>query len=321
MKQISFPVEFRIQPQEGVTSEFLLQPVEQIFAYAYQFITLHPGAVERVVVADPDKLGETIFEFQDSASKARSYTGQKGYFHTVGKTIARRLPDGIVTSTVVIDSRLAYRMLEACIDDLPLDQWDNDLRHWLYCLVHELGHCIDNNLRGDDSDFTINLEEETDWRIITQHYCNVIIGEFLACWHSAQAITPELHQKMITDWHKHVSEMTDQVLRQKMAYYFIAGTNAAHVFWVVLLEYAKIIGHQINNQDLSPVPPWPDAEPEEVEVLNQFAAILPDIIADYPNIPAEETLLTRFLPLWHRLTEGYGFSFSAEEEGDDLESE
>lgn len=314
----SFPLSFKLK--ENIDTEAIIPHIQTIFDYCSQYVDFAQAPVEQMMFADPDLLGETIYEFQDQAGRSRGYT--EGYLTVGAATIPRTLEDGRVTNTIVFNVAPLWRMIEACDQGLPLAEWDEFQQFWLYMLIHEFGHCRDNAVRKDLTDRRLDPEEWEDYKELHTYYAGVLVHEFAACAHAGPSVSSALHRHMIENWHKLVDDVVDPLLTRKLSYAIIGlMEDVANAFWVFMVEYAKLVGHTVTNPALGEVPPWPLAGEKVEPALEGIAEVLREIWAGYPDFPSEEQMLERLLPHWHTLTRAHGFIFKEEGEADEEDEE
>lgn len=318
MANISFPIEFRLAEGESVDPELLTPPLQQIFQYCNQFIDLPKAALERVVLTNPARMSETIYEFQDKAGRSRGHT--EGYLQTAGKAIPRVTEEGGVVNTLVIDLRIMLALIAACQQETPLEDWDVDTRFWFSVLIVTVGHCIDNAVRGDVADRTLDPEGDDDYLTLARYYVPTVVGQFVAGVLAGPVFTTELQNREITNWQTTVRTVVDPLVDRK---FYVGGlpglmTDVTHTFWGLLTQYAGLVGHTVSNPELGEVPvSWTYREEEE-PALRRIAEYLRQLWTEYPNLPSEDSLVENLLPQWQALTASHGFIFR---EGDDEEDD
>lgn len=321
-RTITVPAQFRIAAQEGLDAETLAHYLREILALCFRFVEFREGAVEQLVIADEDRFGETVYEFQRQADRQQVYT-DRGYFRAVTKNIPREVEGGGVTSTVVIDSRIFYRLAEIIESGTPLEEWDTDHQFWLHIFVNEFARSLDHAERNDIGDASeFNFEEEHDYLRISAHYAPAVVGNFFAAALAAASVTPQLHAKLVSDWHDSARDVTNPLLNRKMggpAGWGNLSRDAANAFWSLLTLYGQLVGHITGNPSLGSVQPWPLAGDEAAAALEETAAVLRRLWDLYPNIPAQEEITEQLLAPWRRLTASHGFIFNGDDD-DEAES-
>lgn len=314
----NLPTQFRLDPQQGLDVETLTPYLREILTLCFRFVDFREGAIEQLVFVDEDRFGETVYEFQQQAGRTQEYTN-RGYFRAITKNVPRAREDGGVTSTIVVDSRIFYRLAEMIEQGVPLEEWDTDHQFWLHILVTEFARCLDHAERKDIADAEFDFEETYDHLLISAHYVPTVVGSFVTGVLASRSVTPALREKLITDWHQSVGDVLDPLLDRKMGFDGNLMRDAAHAFWSFLSLYGQLIGHGVGKPSLGDVPPWPHAGEEAESALEEFAAALRSLWDLYPNLPPHEELTALLLTPWHRLTEAHGFIFNDEPEEEDEE--
>jgi hypothetical protein len=86
---------------------------------------------------------------------------------------------------------------------------------------------------------------------------------------------------------------------------------------VIILQYAKLIGSSIGNEDLDPTQPsWITDDKEIEDVLKQVRSVLIDMWSEYPAWPG--ALVEKLFDLWKRLALTHGYRFVEELTSDGL---
>jgi hypothetical protein len=316
------PAQFRIAAQEGVDAETLSHYLREVLALCFRFVEFREGAVEQLVIADEDRFGDTVYEFQRQAGQQEGYT-DRGYFRAVTKNIPRALEGGGVTSTIVIDSRIFYRLAEMIDQGVPLEEWDTNHQFWLHIFVNEFARSIDHAERVDVGDATeFNFEEEHDYLRISEHYAPAVANNFFASALAAPSVTPALHAKQISDWHDTARDIVRPLLDRKTGGPGGWGNlmrDAAHGFWSLLTLYGQLVGYTVGNPALGPIEPWPHAGDEARAALEETASVLRRLWELYPNVPAQEEITQQLLETWRQLTASHGFIFNGDDD-DERES-
>lgn len=302
-----------------------------IITLANEFIPFNKNSVETIVIADEDKLGEAIFEIQDRCKIERSYTGQrKGHYVTGAKTISYLSSDEEIKTSVVILSNFIYAVMGEISKDIPFEEWNVDARFCFYTLVHELGHGYDNLLRKDVDKKRIGLEDlekETDHEVLARYYSDILVSEFLASFYAGKSVNPELQNQMIDTWFDDSNTLIDDLLARKNSFHPTATQAASHSLWVILTQYAKLVGHKLSNteESLSIRYSYYDWESEINEIFASFEETLKTIFTPVnatniekhnvqnPNFDLGKLAFDNFFPIWEKLANENGFFFDGEE--------
>ncbi|MFL6284454.1 MAG: hypothetical protein ACJ74Q_15020 [Pyrinomonadaceae bacterium] len=321
-RTITVPAQFRIAPQEGLDAESLAHYLREVLALCFRFVEFREGAVEQLVIADEDRFGEAVFEFQRQAGRQQVYT-DRGYFRAVTKNIPREVEGGGVTSTIVIDSRIFYRLSEIIESGVPLEEWDTNHQFWLHIFVNEFARSLDHAERADVGDAAeFNFEEEHDYLRIAAHYAPAVVNNFFASALAAAAVTPQLQAKQVSDLHDSARDIIRPLLDRKIGGPAGWGNllrDAANAFWSLLTLYGQLIGHVAGNSSLGPVQPWPHAGDEAAAALDETASVLRRLWDMYPTVPQQEEITEQLLTPWRKLTASHGFIFNGDEEEETAE--
>lgn len=323
-RTITVPAQFRIAAQEGLDAETLGHYLSEVLALCFRFVEFREGAVEQLVIADEDRFGETVYEFQRQAGQQQGYT-DRGYFRAVTKNIPRTLEGGGVTSTIVIDSRIFYRLSEIIESGTPLEEWDTNHRFWLHIFVNEFARSLDHAERGDTGDAAeFNFEEEHDYLRIADHYAPAVVGNFFAAALAAAAVTPALHAQQFSDLNDSARDVINPLLDRKMggpAGWGNLMRDAANAFWSLLTLYGQLVGHAAGNPSLDAARPWSRAGEEAAAALEEIASILRRFWELYPNVPTQDEMTEQLLAPWLRLTASHGFIFNGDDDNESTSAE
>lgn len=296
--------------------------IQPLMNFINNFIQLNEIGLEAIIIADESKIGEAIFELQDSSGIKRSYTGQyKGYYATAGKTIAYLSNNEEVKSSVVILSNLFYEILGVMEQNSPFEEWGIDARFCFYIFVHELGHCYDNLLRKNIKEEEIDLESENNSEVLGKYYSSILISEFLASYYAGNTVTPDLQNHMIDNWREDSKKLVDDLLKRKMSFHSMAFTAASHSLWVILIQYAKLVGHKMTNKELPLCPTYYDWDSN----INNIFVSLEEILrinftpvsllenkvhnAQNPIFDLDKLAFEKFYPIWEKLANENEFFF------------
>lgn len=298
----------------------LFGSLKAVLSYAAETVPLPTGALDVFTFAMPEAVKGAIYELQDAADAKRAFTSANNdsALETAGKTIGRRLADKSVTSSIVVDA--AYL---AAIDPLisagtDTDEWNAVMQQALYVHIHEFGHCRDNNLRGITGGDRI-AATETEWTLVSRHYADVLTAEFLACYYSAGAVSEKLHAKLIADWQEDAKERIAVIYRSLSSPDKVL-PSVVHHLWIILVQYAKLIGNCAGNADLALPAVWQDAPTEFAKIFKIVAdylltdirpeSIEPDPVSPHrsqnPACVVSADVLRALFPLWKRMAQILG---------------
>lgn len=301
--------------------------VQPLMNLAGDFVQLNKSGLDLLIIVDQDKLEKTIFEIQDKARIERNYTGQyKGYYATAGKTISYLAEDGNVISSVIIVSNLFYEIIGEIYNDIPFENWNINAKFCFYILVHELGHCYDDSLRKNIGKDVIDLESENNLEILGKHYSSILISEFLASYYAGKSVTSDLQDYMIDNWREDSKKLIDDLLQRKMSFHHTAFSAASHSLWVILMQYAKLVGHKMANKELPLCYSYYNWESEVSEIFLSVEEILKTDftpvslledevhISQNPTFDLNRLAFKKFYPIWEKLANEKGFFFDEEDD-------
>ena len=233
-------------------TQIMFDSVHELIASIASDFSLSLDSIEKIFISDKQQYGEVLRMIDPIAS----YTNQ-GQVVGVGKTISRISEERTIAHTLafqdfVIDKALAGWKSGKHYDSFLLDQ-----QQCFYVIVHEIGHCLDNEKRKDL--YTPPLLGNTGcFRIkeIGDYYYSILKSEFSACALTAKYMTSELLQTEIDNFIANVSDTLFQINLSKESYknsgqgselrdlaYQVVGGS-----WFILIQYSKIIGYSVENQ-------------------------------------------------------------------------
>ncbi len=308
-------------PTPDGTTESVIPIIRTIIGSALSIVELSQDGLERVVITNRDGFGPAVHRLQEDAGQPLSYT-DNDIHQAAAKTIARHEGDRIVSSIILSDFIVA-RVMEAAQKSYELDEWDHNGQFCFYIVAHEVGHCKDHILRPDDEETSLQTDGVFSIRQIAKYYQSILMGEFAACVHSAGAVTDGVHKAHVEAWRTDSQSLLDQVKKHMREYQadhsrlrFLA-FSASQAFWVIILQYAKLIGSSIGNEDLDPTQPsWITDDKEIEDVLKQVRSVLIDMWSEYPAWPG--ALVEKLFDLWKRLALTHGYRFVEELTSDGL---
>ncbi len=302
-----------------------------LLLYVSEQCEFHPDSVDALTIADEDKLGQVIYEWQDRAGVRNGYTGAYGgELTTAAKTVARKTDNGTVISSIVLMSNFIYEIVDVIEGNVPVDEWNVEKQRCLYILAHERGHAHDNYLRRHIGEDKIDLTEERDPQAIGRHYAGLLASEFLACFYAAKIVSPELQAKMVEEWKDDAETYCDSVVKEKHRLSGNAFYYASHNLWFVMVQFAKLIGHRCGNRELPRSVFWDYADECERPVFDALEEFLVKSVAPAPPIPTgatsisheptfdlDEYVFENLKPVWEKFCGCFGLEFSDEDDEDD----
>lgn len=311
----------RLCPDDLEGQQTISAMVQSVIASAVSFVDASPDVIEAVILSDEGNFGTIIHKLQQVEGATPSYTDNELY-KAAGKTIAHHR-NGTTTSSIVFRDNLMAEILGNLQGGDSLESWGEDGQLCFYIFTHEVGHCKDNALRPESEE--IPLTREGTFRIhqIAKYYGTILLSEVAACVHSAAAMTERTHQQEITRWRDESEQILkgttkqwrayqrDNNLLRELAFY------AAQSFWVIIMQYAKLIGTRIGNPELSAADTtWYRTDAQTAAILDEVKSVVEEIWTDYPAWTDE--IAGRLFPLWLKLAEAHGYRFVHQSEGDGL---
>lgn len=280
--------------------------------------------IEAVIISDEESFGPTIYSLQREAGVTPSYTDNEMY-KAVGKTIAHHR-SGSATSSIVFRDNFMAEILGDLQGGNNLESWGEDGQLSFYIFTHEVGHCKDNALRPESEEPSLIREGTFRIHQIAKYYGSILLSEVAACVHSAAAMTERTHQREIVRWQDEAEKILkgtteqwrayqrDNNLLRELAFY------AAQSFWVIILQYAKLIGTGIGNTELSATGvPWYRTDDQITAITAIFAEVKSVVEEIWVSYPAwAEEIADSLFHLWLRLAEAHGYRFVHQPKGDAL---
>jgi hypothetical protein len=274
--------------------------------------------IEAFVIIEADNFNTTVHQLQQDAGLLPSCTNNEIHV-AAAKTLAIRGDKQIINTIVFRDDFMAAIVW----DNMENNAWpvqSEEAQLSFYILAHEVGHTKDNTLRSlSDSN---EPQLKTPFRIdnLAEYYSPILLSELAACVHSAPAMAANAYVQETKNWHDDVAQY---LVRLKKSWWAYQQNNellqelafdAAQAFWVMLIQYAKLVGSRIGN------PTLPDFEPnlsrDVLIVMKEAAASIRQVWELYPNWtdPPDDILLA----YWQKLAGSYGYRFVRSQAGDAL---
>lgn len=298
----------------GLAPEEFGALLELLFNLCRQHVELPAGAIDLVVIADEAQFGPTVYELQDAAGQRREYT-DRGLNLAVGKTIPFRLTPETVTSRVVLLTNIVFEALTPILAGRAPHEWQVSEQTCFSIICHEWGHGKDNRIRRADDDPQLF---EGPFRIgeYADYYGSIMMGEVAACALSAGAMTEAVYDLEATQWRELAEQALAAVTAVRIAYQGGAAaklgqlqTHAAHAFWTICVQYAKLIASAAANPALPQSEPemWAGAPAGARAALADLAAQVRRMWAAYPNW--NEEFSAAFFRAWDALAQTHGYEF------------
>lgn len=318
---MNLQISHRLLPEGDTTGETILPIIGKMINAALSFVELSEESLETLAITDDTEFGPVIHKLQDEAGLAPAYTDHDMH-KAVAKTIAKHRDDRITNSIVILDNIVAQVAMGAQAGD-DLDKWDQDSQFCFYIFTHEVGHCKDNVLRPEPEEIPLLVNGEFRVQQIAKYYFSILMGEFAACVHSAGVMTEAVHQAEVKAWHDDVNEILSNIKKLVREYQsdrnklYDLALFSAQGFWVIILQYTKIIGSKIGNPNLDQTPPaWIANNTRIEELLSKVTSTLREMWSKYPSWSI--TSVVEFLALWKLLALAHGYRFEETDGADAL---
>lgn len=299
--------------------DWLIPAIPPLLELLLSHLSLNLDILERICLVEPEILGEVIFQVQREKGLKPVYTGQDGYYHTAGKTISYATDGGRVKSTVICNLDIFGATIEALRKGEPYSEWTVEEQLSYYVTAHEIGHALDHWTRSEVSmDEAVSIGKEENWERISAHYAPMLFNEYLACVVAAGSVTTRLQSDMLKNWQTDCKEFTD-ILNRKRAAFVSDWKEVAGCFWILLLQLAKLLGHERSECGFPIIvfkeTDWEEAKPKETRrvIVKGMGETLVAIKANYPNLPSEGEIVARLTPYFLSLAASYGYFFREED--------
>jgi hypothetical protein len=278
---------------------------------------LKAGIVEQICLAEEALLGEVIFQVQHEKGLKPDYTGQKDYYHTAAKTISYFDKKGDVKNTIVFNVNFYGVLMVAFAENKPYDEWEVSQQLVYYMLAHECGHALDSTARKDisaDSNMSVDEFDLEKWSL---HYAPLLFNEYIASVIASSAVTSQLQNDMLVNWHNDSEKLIDNLLRRKFAYDFHF-REVMNCFWIVLVQLAKLLAHHREDANFPNIQFMDEFEDEErqneqLSIVNDLNNLLIGFRENYPQIPDDQAITEILTPIFERLAATYNFYFNNQE--------
>lgn len=309
----------RLWPDNSEGQQTINAMIQSVIASAVSLVDVSPDVIGAVILSDEESFGPTIHKLQQETGATPSYTDNEMY-KAAGKTIAHHRSGTTTTSSIVFRDNFMAEILGNLQEGDNLESWDEDGQLCFYIFTHEVGHCKDNSLRPESEE--VPLTREGTFRIhqIAKYYVSILLSEVAACVHSAAAMTERTHQQEISRWRDESGQILKGTTKQWRAYQRdnnLLGELAFHAaqsFWVIILQYAKLVGTRIGNPELSAIDITWRTDDQTVAILDEIKSAVEEIWRSYPAWTEE--VADRFFSLWLRLSEAHGYRFAHQPDSD-----
>jgi hypothetical protein len=254
----------------------------------------------------------------------QSLTKSEDYI-CVGKTMSRRLEDGSIKSSCVLLAGIINEVLGVCIENKDFREWNLMEKQALYVIYHEFGHCMDAKYRFQESKREVRGEDKL-FRIknVFRYYSAILADELAACVFSANIMTGEVFELELQNTKAVILNNLKGLEAQKEEYrtdnskLYELAFSVSGLFWLVLIQYAKLIGNKIGNKKLekSTIDVWDGASDKTAQILTVFGNNLSKYWRDYPNWNRD--FHNSLFDAWNSLALEHGYYFIESPAADSL---
>ena len=309
-----------LQTDDENTRMQISRMVDSIVSAAVEFVKPETDDLEAIIITDDQNFGRVIEQLQSGSGLNPGYTDND--IHVAGaKTIPRR--DGQrITSTIVYRDNLMAEMLGDLSRESDLSEWGQDSQFCFYLLAHEMGHSKDNRIRGLVENCERSFKGEFRVRKVADFYWTIVLSELAACVHSGSAASPTVFRNEIRQWQEDSTAYLNTVKSSWQQYHHqtkslnLLAYDAAQGFWVILVQYAKLIGMQIGNANLESLEPSEGLSTGTAAILKSTKKFLKLLWNEYPKWSGE--LNPSMMKIWQDLAAHYGYRFSEKGQHDAL---
>lgn len=310
-----------LQPEDENFRQAIVNTITETISSAVNVVEANPDDIDAVILVSQDDFGPTVNRLQVAAGQPESYT-DNGIHVAAAKTLAA-MRDGRVVSTVVYRDNFMAEILGDVMGVNGDPTFGEGAQFCFYLLAHELGHCKDNALRSDVGGSESRFQGGFSVEKVTNHYRPVVLSELAACVHSALAMRQGTYDQEWKRWHEDTGQYLSQLKNSWRTYQrdnSLLGNlafDAAQVFWIMLLQYSKLVGSRIGNPNLvNGSESFQALNGDVVSALKDADATLRQIWNSYPAWT--NTTGNDLLPHWQKLAQLYGYKFVQGQEGDAL---
>lgn len=291
--------------------------IKQIILLCCNIINISPELIDNIIVTDEENYGIAI----DSLKSGEKYT-KTDISLGVAKTISKNVNNEKTVSSIVFRFEYFQQIIEAYDLSKNINEWKLNDRYAIYLILHELGHCIDNNLRKSCDYVSLAGNNGFEIQQVAKYYYNILLSEFAACAHAAKSMTADLYLHELHGTQSSIFDLLENINNEKKLYdgdmkklshlaFFASGG-----FWFILVQYAKLQGIRLENKNLSklPIDTWQCKNKMISDLLIYYFEILDGLWNKYPDW--EDTPDDNILNIWYDLSLELGFKFVKTDEGD-----
>ncbi|TSC54294.1 MAG: hypothetical protein LiPW30_718 [Parcubacteria group bacterium LiPW_30] len=268
-------------------------------------IQLPIDSIEYIYIADEKSYAEKIREFNSQFTNNEMYVG-------VGKTIAHKRGD-VITNTVLYRDFVVASIIAPLVEEKKFpDEFHPLAQLNFYVIYHELCHCLDSCNRRDIDDVPFRMDGKFSVRQIAKFYQKVLASEFAASFLAGFSMTKVAYCEESKNVLDCLGKSLQLLEKEKenyrlgiMSLYKLAVT-AAMTFWLLMIQYSKLIGCLLGNPDLTGVPVaclWPSLNP----ILGCLAEKLQKSQMQYPKWDSQK--FDDIFFIWQDVGLSFGYRF------------
>ena len=237
-----------------------------------------------------EKYGPTIKEIDPAASHS-----ENSLFTGVAKHICTRDERGEVSCSIVVRLGLMEHLwLDVEVPERELAQWSAQSHVIASILHHELGHFADEIARSRSAVPTPSEEEiahRFDSALMARYYAPIVESELAACVLGAAAVTAQAHAEETRSFVSSLQEARERAWRERIEHSATGrrwdqmAVQIASCFWMILVQFSKLVGTRIGNPALGEGDLVLDRFPEDEQVLpvlEEFGTRLEEHWKTYP---------------------------------------
>lgn len=311
-------VEFRVAG--FVASWQLSRSIEELLVHCISNMGLTHDDIGQIVIIDKEHYTTTIREFDNKANRT-----DDDDFIGVAKTIPKRLDSGKISSNIFLLDGLIAQSLKAISKRGDFSILNEIEQQSLYTIYHELGHCKDAKIRQDlETPALTNSTNSFRIRKVCNYYRSILLGEFAASFHSGKFMTKTLFGReynnikiMIENKLTYISKLKQKYLKDHSKLYELAFLVSGF-FWTILIQYSKLIGVKLNNNELRnlSVQLWNEVTNETNIIMEDYCSLLFDVAQLYPCWDSD--YCCNIDEIWNLLALSFDYKFVQNEHGDAL---
>jgi hypothetical protein len=299
-------------------TKYLQNLIYDLIIICSRYAKIENAHLNKLLIADKNNFANAVAKMDAGAL----FTNTEDYV-AFGKTFAKREDDETLNTSIVLRAEVIDAVLLELEVQRQIDDWNSSAQHMLYLICHELGHCVDYRLRKNLQHSPLISEDNLfKVRQVADYYSCILLSEFAACVHAANGMTTDTFQFDNDSTLSTVQSMISKVQSEAKAYnndpslLLKLAFSASGTFWLALIQYTKLFGSQVGNQQLAncDVKYWENANSKTFAIFTELKKFLDDLWNQYPDW--NTSTIQSLTELWHALSISNGFEFVESVEGD-----